>query len=410
MRPPACPLPPSSSLPPLRRLDDLPEDRIFAALENLSAIYRPAVASVAQKLAAGSNHPPHAANLVDSGYTSATEDDDCDHEDALDALRADDYERGVAERWLTGLIARAEELECFTSEEARARALDEASCVLESFYAAPATADDADDDEYTRDFCFDLAVPGADEPTPITVRLNDGLAGKNSADPDDVGLQSWSASIVFSDLLCASPDRYGLAPKSDKSPLRVVELGAGTGLVGLVVGTMLPHLGLAGSKVIATDYHPAVLANLRANVATNFLSPDAAPVESCLLDWAAPSLEAPLDIPADILIATDVVYAPEHAVWLRDCATKLLASTGVFWLLITVRQKGRFEDVHVCETVEAAFAAGDKPQGADGRVLSILRSERLEKRDGLGRGDESGYQMFMIGWEDTHETSQEVSA
>ncbi|KAH6695127.1 putative methyltransferase-domain-containing protein [Plectosphaerella plurivora] len=402
MRHPPCPLPPSSSLPPLRRLDDLAEDGVFAALENLSAIYRPAVASVAQKLAASKHQPPDADALVDSGYTSATEDDDHDDaRNALDALRADDYERGVAERWLTGLIARVEELECFASEESRARALDEASDVLESFYTAPATADEPDDDEFSRDFSFNLAVPGANEPVPVAVRLNDGLAGKNSADPDDVGLQSWSASIVFSDLLCANPDHFGLGIRSQPSPLRIVELGAGTGLVGLVVGKMLPHLGLEGSKVVATDYHPAVLANLRANVAANFSSLATAPVDACLLDWAAPSFEAPLDIPADVLIATDVVYAHEHAVWLRDCATQMLAPTGVFWLLITVRQKGRFEDVHVCETVEAAFSAQDKPHGADGRVLSVLRTERLEKRAGLGRGDESGYQMFMIGWEET---------
>lgn len=403
MRPPACPLPPSSSLPPLRRLNDLAEDRIFAALENLSAIYRPAVASVAQKLAATKHQSPLAADLVDSGYTSATEDDDHDGaRNALDALKADDFERGVAERWLTGLIARVEELECFASEESRARAVDEASCVIESFYTAPPAADEPDDDEFSRDFSFDLIVPGASEPVPVAVRLNDGLAGKNSADPDDVGLQSWSASIVFSDLLCANPARFGLGSRSQDSTLRIVELGAGTGLVGLVVGKMLPHLNLGGSKVIATDYHPAVLANLRTNVAANFSPTATAPVDACLLDWAAPSLEAPLDVPADVLIATDVVYAHEHAVWLRDCATKMLAPTGVFWLLITVRQKGRFEDVHVCETVEAAFSAEDKPCGADGRVLSILRTERLEKRVGLGRGDESGYQMFMIGWEEQH--------
>jgi hypothetical protein len=97
-----------------------------------------------------------------------------------------------------------------------------------------------------------------------------------------------------------------------------------------------------------------------------------------------------------MLIATDVVYAPEHAVWLRDCATLLLGPNGVFWLVATVRQTGRFEGIS--DTVEAAFAIKDRPRGKDGRLLSILDSEKLEKRGRVGRGDESGYKLFRIGW------------
>lgn len=395
----------------MRSLGDLSESRIFQVLESLSTIYCPDVASVAHKLNPSEDQPVGQANaslFVDSGYTSATEDaEDEKSENAATAaeklyvLRADEYERGVAERWLTGFIGRAEELACFETEDARQRALDEASYVLESFYATP-TAEDPIDEEYARDFAFTLSVPGKEQSSvPVTVRLNDGLAGTNSQDPDDVGLQSWSASIVLSDLMCADPERFGLTTSAieTQSP-RIIELGAGTGLVGLVLGTALPHLGFTDPKVIATDYHPAVLANLRDNITTNFgaVARDS-PVEACLLDWSAPSREVPLHLPADMLIATDVVYAHEHAVWLRDCASQLLAPHGVFWLLITVRQKGHFEDVHVCETVEKAFTAADRPQDAAGRLLSIRRSERLDKCAGLGRGDESGYQLFMIGWE-----------
>ncbi|RBQ65370.1 hypothetical protein VDGD_21718 [Verticillium dahliae] len=97
-----------------------------------------------------------------------------------------------------------------------------------------------------------------------------------------------------------------------------------------------------------------------------------------------------------MLIAADVVYAPEHATWLRDCATALLSPSGVFWLFITVRQKGRFNGVS--DTVEASFEARDRPTGADGRQLTILHAEDHGKTKGVGRGDESGYKLFRIGW------------
>jgi hypothetical protein len=83
-------------------------------------------------------------------------------------------------------------------------------------------------------------------------------------------------------------------------------------------------------------------------------------------------------------------------VWLRDCATGLLAPEGIFWLIATVRDTGRFDGVS--DTVGAAFAAEDRPVAGDGRRLTILNEERLEKRNGIGRGDEIAYKLFRIGW------------
>jgi hypothetical protein len=97
-----------------------------------------------------------------------------------------------------------------------------------------------------------------------------------------------------------------------------------------------------------------------------------------------------------MLFATDVVYAPEHARWLRDCATQLLSDNGVFWLLVTIRPNGKFAGIG--DTVEAAFTATDRPYGRTGQRLDILQREKLDKRSGVGRGDESHYELFRIGW------------
>ncbi|KAK1994139.1 methyltransferase domain-containing protein [Colletotrichum falcatum] len=405
MRPAAHPLPPSSSLPPLRTLDRLSEADISSALHSLSTIYCSLPVSVAFQLTPETQKlAQHDTSLADSGYVSETDDD---HEaiDGLDhhitALKVDAFERSFVQRWLTAFIVRAETLPCFQSDDARQHALDQASCVLESFFAAP--KDDGDqalqNQDYAREFAFDLILPGSDTlraSVPVTVRLNDRLAGTNSADPDDVGLQSWGASILFSEIMCASPARFGLAqPGLGPSP-RIIELGAGTGLVSLMLGGMLSHLGATSPTVIATDYHPAVLENLRSNVSLTFPGAEVKHVQTAALDWSAPVLQAPLDVPADVIIATDVIYAPEHAVWLRDCAARLLAANGVFWLLVTVRRNGRFNGVS--DSVEAAFISIHGPGRADGKRLTIVQSEELQKRTGVGRGDESGYKLLEIRW------------
>ncbi|CAH0016907.1 unnamed protein product [Clonostachys rhizophaga] len=400
MRPVGSPLPPTSSLPPLRTLESSTEEQVFSALQGLSALYCPFAFPFDGASDCHRKALSVADTLVDSGYVSATEgDEDDDREDRLAALRADNFERSHAERWLTGFIARSEMLECFTSEDSRQRAIDQASWVLESFFASTADQDQQMQEEladYAREFSFPVTKDDSHGPVTVDIRLNDGLAGMDSSQPDDVGLQSWGASIVVSKLLCQEPARFGLTTSSLGASPRIIELGAGTGLVGLVMAKLLPHLGISDPTVIATDYHPAVLENLRSNIKTNFPRLGEARIEAALLDWASPNLEHPLDAPADMLIATDVVYAPEHAAWLRDCSTEILGPDGTLWLVATVRQNGRFEGVS--ETVEAAFNAIDRPAGKDGRRLTIMHAERLEKSNGIGRGDESGYRLFRIGW------------
>ncbi|KAI8957052.1 putative methyltransferase-domain-containing protein [Daldinia sp. FL1419] len=401
MSPAGHPLSPTSSLPPLRSLTTLNREQIFSALDSLREIYCPVSLSRAVKsqLEHGKTHDDLLVQPVDSGYVS---EDDGDLEDAnsgynLDELRADVFERNFTIRWLTTLIARVDELPLNTEDE-REQAVDKASFILASFTKIE-EENEEEDSGITREFSFELAFfpnevslrpgePNSHEKISIDVRLND--APQTTTDHTDVGLQSWGASIVFSDLFCASPERFGLVRESLGSSPSIIEFGAGTGLVSLVLDKALPHLGISNATIIATDYHPAVLENLKSNIKLS-----QADVKSCSLDWSAPVLEAPLDLSADMVVATDVIYAPEHAMWLRDCATRLLASNGLFWLLMTIRPNGRFEAV--IDSVEAAFK-GSHPKAPDGRYLAILSTESVEKRRGVGRGDESGYKLFRIGW------------
>ncbi|RFN45507.1 hypothetical protein FIE12Z_10270 [Fusarium flagelliforme] len=373
---------PSSSLPPLFTLTKQTESDIFNALHYLATIYCPLSFPFSIEL----DDTKHVlAEPVDSGYTSGNEDDE--PAQTPSSIRADPYEKFFVDRWLTGFLSRAEALDVFESEEGMQRALDQAAYIFESLFA---TALDEDDQNspFLREFTFDT------EKGKVSVSLNDGLAGTNDSDFEDVGLQSWGASIVFSEMLCATPERFGLTKLSPTEHNRIIELGAGTGLVSLVLGKLIPTLAVQDSKIIATDYHPAVLENLQSNISINYTDPS--PIETKCLDWADFTLDAPFDVPASMFFATDVVYAPEHARWLRDCATRLLSEGGVFWLLVTIRPNGKFAGIG--DTVEAAFAEVDRPLGKDGKRLDILERQKLDKRSGVGRGDESHYELFRIGW------------
>lgn len=381
----SCCLPPSSSLPPVRSLRAASEDTITTALHDLQALYCPL-----RIPAALPKHKEATPGQADSGYVSEDEDEVTpppqqprrfsitEREDALAAIRADTYEKDFTIRWLTSLISRAYELS-FDSEEARDKAVDDAAFILSSFSDSPTNDED---EALTREFFFSASTG-----TQVNVQIND--APLTGADHTDVGLQSWGASIVFSGLMCEAPARFGV----EKLPkdASIIELGAGTGLISLTLGKLLPSMGKK-ARILATDYHSAVLDNLKTNIATNF--GDDAPVDTMLLDWATPPPH--LAGSANMLFAADVVYAPEHATWLRDCAAHLLAPGGTFWLVVTVRSHGKFEGIPA--TAETALEDFEITRREDGQVLRIIEKELLDKKRGVGRGDEHGYMLFRIGW------------
>ncbi|KAF2279507.1 uncharacterized protein EI97DRAFT_482014 [Westerdykella ornata] len=379
-------IPPTSCLPPVRSIRGATDEQIRNALCNLRQLYCPL-----RRLSVSLHSRKDAKAVIsqvlqptDSGYASQDDDEDdetSEVEDTNATLRADTFERDFAVRWLTALIARAEELS-FDPD-----LVDEAAFILASFSDIE---DEGPDQALTRDFCFPSLFHSSAS-TKIEVRLND--APLSTTDHTDVGLQSWGASIILSDMMCASPGRFGLE-KLDPG-CTIVELGAGTGLVSLTLAKMLQQSYITDATLVATDYHPAVLQNLDRNIRTNFPSNDTAPVKAMMLDWSAPVLAPPLDKPASMVVAADVIYAPEHATWLRDCAGLLLGGDCHFWLIVTVRTVGKFEGI--ADTVETAFSAADCPK-KNGKTLQILEKEVLEKRKGIGRGDETAYNLYKIGW------------
>ena len=406
---------PTSTLPPLTHLATHTTEQVRQGLHNLYHLYfRPESASLhPSKLSIpGRNISRPVLSTPDSGYASAEEDedfltdadffhDDNDPDTEEEMLRVDAFERSFAIKWLTGFISRSDNwitaCDLESDSEERSDILDQAVTLLSAF----TSVDQETEVALTRTFSF--PSPTLKE---IEVELNDAPLSKD--DHTSVGLQSWGSSILLAKRICLQPSLFSLTPPvdTDYKPLRILELGAGTGILSIVAAKILQSDN-PGSEIVATDYHPEVLDNLAKNITTNFPKSPAAITIKCL-DWEVPHYNKPLDRPFDVILAADVIYLPEHAKWIKQCVERFLVrpsrstiSSGVFWLIIPVRSAGRHEGLD--RTVEAFFPThthervetrrhGGEPQ------LVILQKEEVGRQASVGRADEDAYRLFKIGW------------
>ena len=400
---------PILSLPPLRQLSTHTLESIQQALAGLRSLYFP---PPPPKLVLHKRHSAaartHDLSAPDSGYASAEDENDEEDEveeeevsqklighEVIDVLRSDPFEREYAVKWLTGLIARsdiwiseAREEGCNDTSEERSRAVDDAASLLSSF-----AGDVESEPALTREFSF----PRSDGASPICVQLNDGAL--LTTDHTSVGLQSWASSIILAERICWEPSLFHF-DALDRPGIRILELGAGTGLLSIVASNFLPS-----TEIIATDYHPDVLTNLRSNVSTNISGQDRPSIPVHALDWSNPPTDGPFSEGSfDMILAADVVYHPDHAQWIKSCVQRYLRRSHhgdsyrpVFWLIIPLRSAGRHEGMGA--GVEQVFPSLYPMAESSGKgELVILRKEEIARRNGVGRADEGSYVLFQIGW------------
>ncbi|KAH6603739.1 hypothetical protein Trco_007185 [Trichoderma cornu-damae] len=379
-------VPLSLGLPPLRKADNLTEAETRQALRRLHEFSYYPIPEVLEL-------PSHDedASAPDSGYVSENEVDEVYNADKALPMYLDPLERDFAVRWLTGFIGQAWEISL--SDETRDQFVDAACSLLSHLNCTEGDGNAAGEDPgMTRRFRFSTG----DGAKIFVVELYD-TPMQTGEDHTDVGLQTWGASIALSHMFCKAPMDFNLTPSTLDSSTRIVELGAGTGLVSLVLASLLPSITNSLPSIVATDYHPTVLKNLQGNASSHGCKAEpTALVQVAHLDWCAPTRQPPLDVPANMIIAADVVYAAEHARWLRHCAAHILAPDGIFWLMVSIRPNGKFAGV--CDSIEAIFAEQDMPAPDGCRHLEILNHQWIDKKHGIGRADEIGYKLFKIGW------------
>jgi protein-lysine N-methyltransferase EEF2KMT len=232
--------------------------------------------------------------------------------------------------------------------------------------------------------------------------------------------------------------------------LKILELGAGTGLLSIFLCHLLdfqlqtlprtaqgdfdavldPDSGERMKprwEVVATDYHPIVLENLKYNIQLNASHSPSTPSDQCAqtmlrgerLDWQEP-LSLKEEEKHDLIFGADIVYEKGHAELIRRVVERALKRPsvasgegidiadrgGVFWLMHPLRHTHTAES----ESIERIFGIiKEDDQFDDSREyrnenedewsLRVLEVQGLSRKKGIGRGDdEIWYRLLKIGW------------
>lgn len=116
---------------------------------------------------------------------------------------------------------------------------------------------------------------------------------------DNLGLKTWASSYLLSKRLSQLP----LPPFPEGA--RALELGSGTGLVGLAAAGTLPGV----SSVLLTDL-PEIVPNLQRNVDRNRAALGST-VDVAVLDWRDDA-EVEEARRFELVLVADPIYSPEH--------------------------------------------------------------------------------------------------
>ncbi|BGP34818.1 hypothetical protein JCM10296v2_006642 [Rhodotorula toruloides] len=251
------------------------------------------------------------------------------------------------------------------------------------------------------------------------------------------GHRTWGAATLFSHRLASLPSTFlPLSSMSSNRPLRVLELGSGTGLVGLAAAKVLQALEVPAHTVLSDggDEPDTVLANLRENVEANFPFADA--THSCIrvdvqrLDWRGYLPSSPLanshtqEERYDLLLGTDLAYERGQATLLHSAVAGLLRFPSpsfdevkpVLWLTIVLRPTHAAEIAEVDSLFPSSSSSSSpcdpslvRHYAGNSYRLITTASEELVGPDGFagravrGRMSARGemrYRIYRIGWEE----------
>ncbi|KIW86903.1 uncharacterized protein Z519_12525 [Cladophialophora bantiana CBS 173.52] len=154
-----------------------------------------------------------------------------------------------------------------------------------------------------------------------------------------LSLQTWASSFVLASLLHKLSIDLSSPP-----PIPVLELGAGTGLVGLTAAALWK------SPVILTDL-PSIVPGLAGNIKLNAATVKGL-VESGSLDWSNPetlTLQDGTLYYADkdksrIILAADTIYSEEHPELLSQAILRWLAPGSSSRVILTYPMRVAYLD------------------------------------------------------------------
>ena len=163
---------------------------------------------------------------------------------------------------------------------------------------------------------------------------------REERDNEDVPLRTgcrvWSCARLLAEWLA---NRSGGGEDDGAGPIvvgrDVLELGAGTGAVGLTCAA------LGASSVTMTDRDEAALALMHTNARINGHYDASSTCEVCVqgLDWGDPATYIQ-GASYDLVVAADVLYLPEHCAALPDAVAAHLAPGGEVVVACGLRRAG----------------------------------------------------------------------
>ncbi len=138
------------------------------------------------------------------------------------------------------------------------------------------------------------------------------LAATAGRDLIPFGLMVWESAVTLAELIAAR----------DVSGLRILELGAGVGLPGIVAA-------LGGAHVTQIDIDPLAIDLAERNATANGV---AERIERRLVDWQRWPPDWARERRFDLMLGADVVYDTSDHQAVIDVLGKALALGGVAWL------------------------------------------------------------------------------
>ncbi|KAI9220534.1 putative methyltransferase-domain-containing protein [Blastocladiella britannica] len=126
------------------------------------------------------------------------------------------------------------------------------------------------------------------------------------------GLKTWHASLAMAEYFIAHPDV--IRSKS------VVELGAGVGMLGLVMAE------LGAKSITVTDVHPEVLKLLQQNV--DLYKRSTTKINVGFLDWFETTDLEHVPMVPDVLVCADTAYDPDLLPGLCTCISAFFAAAN----------------------------------------------------------------------------------
>ncbi|KAJ5682912.1 hypothetical protein N7462_006077 [Penicillium macrosclerotiorum] len=151
---------------------------------------------------------------------------------------------------------------------------------------------------------------------------------------DNLGMKTWVSSYLLShrlhrllesppQLVPAGTTNPSTVSNQNNKPMRALELGSGTGLVGLSFAALTGK-----SATVHLSDLPEIVPNLAHNAALNveLLNKTEGTVTTGVLDWSVTPTPSPTaDERFDVILAADPLYSPKHPKWLVDTISPWLS-------------------------------------------------------------------------------------